>query len=263
MKKILSLVAVAAIAVSCGNNSKSRGFLQEQQADENAIAGIVVNSVDEANAASFSLEKETEFFNVFMKPGNIVEAVQNSPDIRNLDYEGKWEIVEEQYKLTLSALVDTGEEPTIIMVPKTLDKAKVEGEETEYKLEGLKLLKMELYSDNNKEFCLEESVAKDFIENMYNDELYQDERFLVCYCSPQLLKKLRDEFEYDEMEGYASWLFRSQNQDGPSERHEVIKVESEGNNWYRYDFYDMGIKDSRRIKLIKNMGDGILILDLE
>ena len=31
-------------------------------------------------------------------------------------------------------------------------------------------------------------------------------------------------------------------QDGISDRHEIIKNESLGDNWYCYDFYDKGVK---------------------
>jgi len=49
------------------------------------------------------------------------------------------------------------------------------------------------------------------------------------------------------LSGLATWDFRSDAQDGPSERHEIIKVESLGDDWYQYEFYDMGIKGSHKI----------------
>ena len=110
---------------------------------------------------------------------------------------------------------------------------------------------------------LEEDVAKNFIANMYNNRLFEDEEFLDTHCSSKLLEKLREAYDYDDSEGYASWLFRSEDQDGPSERHEIIKVESEGNDWYRYEFYDMGTKGAHRIKLLLGANDVITIDDLE
>lgn len=114
-----------------------------------------------------------------------------------------------------------------------------------------------------KEEAAVEDAAKDFIKKMYNERLFEDDQFLNAHCSPILLGKLRDAYDYDDEQGLASWLFRSEDQDGPSDRHEIIKVESEGNNWYKYEFYDMGTKGSHRIKLILGTNDEIIIDDLE
>jgi hypothetical protein len=71
------------------------------------------------------------------------------------------------------------------------------------------------------------------------------------------LKKLADDYEY-EGGGYASWDFRSGYQDGPSDRHEVISVEPQGDNWYQYSFYDMGIKGSHKIRVIQKDEDFVI-----
>ena len=115
--------------------------------------------------------------------------------------------------------------------------------------------KTEVVADND------DAAAGDFIKDMYNNRKFEDEEFLKGHCSAALLKKLGDAYEY-EGDGLASWLFRSGAQDGPSGRHEVIKVESQGDGWYLYEFYDMGVKGSHSLKLVK--GDkGFTIEDLK
>ena len=93
----------------------------------------------------------------------------------------------------------------------------------------------------------------DFITEMYNNRDFEDSDFLEKHCSPEMLKKLQDDFEY-EGGGYASWDFRSGAQDGYSDRHEVISVERQGDDWYKYEFYDMGVKESHLIKVVAKEG---------
>lgn len=108
-----------------------------------------------------------------------------------------------------------------------------------------------------------DSVARvnatiDFITDFYNSKKFEDEAFLKKHCSNQVLKKLRNDYDYDGMEGLATWDFRSLNQDGPSNRHEIISVEPQGDNWYLYKFYDMGTKGSHKIRVIQK-DDGFVI----
>lgn len=93
----------------------------------------------------------------------------------------------------------------------------------------------------------------DFITEMYNNRDFEDSDFLEKHCSPEMLKKLQDDCEY-EGGGYASWDFRSDAQDGYSDRHEVISVEPQGDDWYKYEFYDMGVKSSHLIKVVAKEG---------
>lgn len=267
MKKILTLIALVAIVVSCENKNSTQNestaqdesFINEEAAVEDATMETVVNSVGAANAARFTLNNDDEIIGVVMDLGNMATAVVRSPEIGRLFLQGKWEIVEDQYKLTLMSPGCTEDEATIIIVPKSFDKGILTGSEEEYQLKDLELLKIEKVIERS----VEENAAKDFIKKMYNERLFEDDQFLNAHCSPLLLGKLHDAYDYDDEQGLASWLFRSEDQDGPSDRHEIIKVESEGNNWYKYEFYDMGTKGSHRIKLILGTNDEIIIDDLE
>lgn len=109
----------------------------------------------------------------------------------------------------------------------------------------------------------DEAIIK-FITDMYNNTKYVDDSFLESHCSEQMLKKLQEEYDYDCYEGncYAVWLFRSGNQDGISDRNEIISVEALGGHWYRYDYYDMGYTGANKIKVIKQNG-AFIIEDVE
>ena len=65
-----------------------------------------------------------------------------------------------------------------------------------------------------------EMMFEAFITKMYNEKLYEDYDFLQKHCSPELLKKLQDAYQYD----------------------------SDG-DWYTYAAFDMGWEFSKRIKL--------------
>lgn len=95
-----------------------------------------------------------------------------------------------------------------------------------------------------------------FITDMYNYEKYYDYDFLKQHCSKSLLKKLRDAYDYvcDDGDCYAGWLFRSGAGEGPSNLHKIISVKSLGEGWFRYDFYDMGIKAANKVKVEKKGG---------
>ena len=103
-----------------------------------------------------------------------------------------------------------------------------------------------------------ETGAIAFVTEFYNKRKFEDESFLKKNCSAEVLKKLRADNDYDDG-GLATWDFRSDAQDGPSERHEIIKVEPLGDDWYQYEFYDMGIKGSHKIKLTPK--DGSYLID--
>lgn len=258
MKKILSLIAVAAIVVSCGNKNSAQEslFIQEQPAIEDAIEETVVNSVGEANAAQFYLKKDDNIpeYYVKIRPGNvvIVSPVKPTGSLSEMEFEGKWKIADAQYNLT----VYFSEEDSInIIIPQSLDKAKIEGEE-EYILFELELIKITKIEEKG----VKEDIAINFITKMYNERLFENEQFLLKHCSPELLNELREEI--DGVETYEPYLFGFY-QDGVSDRHEITKVESLGDNWYRYDFYDKGVKGACRIKLVLNPDNILKISKVE
>ena len=92
-----------------------------------------------------------------------------------------------------------------------------------------------------------------FFTDVFNERYYEDDGFAGRFCTEKLQKKLKEAYEYDDEEGYATWKFRSDAQDGPSEEYKLTKFVSEGNGWYRYDFIDMGVSGSHRIKFITHV----------
>ena len=99
-----------------------------------------------------------------------------------------------------------------------------------------------------KEGVSEEEVIA-FIEKMYNQKLYEGNKFLKKHCTKAMLKQLKNANEYEDG-GYATWLFRSEAQDGPSNKYKIISVEPLGDDWYQYYFYDMGVKGKNKVKVV-------------
>ena len=105
---------------------------------------------------------------------------------------------------------------------------------------------------------------KSFITQMYNNKLYEDYDFLQKHCSAELLKKLQDAYPYDtDGVAYATWLFRSGQQDSKSRTDDktiMLEVKADG-DWFVYTALDMGWKFTNRIK-ITNKGGEIVIEDV-
>ena len=110
-----------------------------------------------------------------------------------------------------------------------------------------------------------EDTIKSFLTKMYNDTLYEDYDFLQKHCSPELLKKLQDAYTYDSEEpAYATWLFRSGQQDikpGSDGKTMMLDIKADG-DWYVYTALDMGWKVTNRIKMISKDGK-IIIEDMD
>ena len=106
--------------------------------------------------------------------------------------------------------------------------------------------------------------VKSFITQMYNNKLYEDYAFLQKHCSAELLKKLRDAYPYDtDGIAYATWLFRSSQQDskpGADDKTIMLEVKADG-DWFTYTALDMGWEFTNRIK-ITNKGGEIVIEDV-
>ena len=105
---------------------------------------------------------------------------------------------------------------------------------------------------------------KSFITQMYNNKLYEDYDFLQKHCSAELLKKLQDAYPYDtDGIAYATWLFRSSQQDskpGADDKTIMLEVRAVG-DWFVYTALDMGWKFTNKIK-ITNKGGEIVIEDV-
>lgn len=87
-----------------------------------------------------------------------------------------------------------------------------------------------------------------FIKNMYNKEVYWDESFINTHCTKKLIKRLLNE-GYGEGD-YGAQIFRSGAEDGPSDKYGIIDVKPLGDSWYKYTYYDMGIKGANKIKVV-------------
>lgn len=98
-----------------------------------------------------------------------------------------------------------------------------------------------------------DGAIEEFFTDVFSERYYEDDGFITKYCTEELQKKLKDAYEYDGEEGYATWKFRSEAQDGPSEEYKLTKFTPEGNGWYKYEFIDMGIPGSHRIKFITHV----------
>ena len=102
---------------------------------------------------------------------------------------------------------------------------------------------------------------KSFITQMYNNKLYEDYAFLQKHCSAELLKKLRDAYPYDtDGIAYATWLFRSSQQDSkPSADDKTIMLEVRAvGDWFVYTALDMGWEFTNRIKITSKGGEIII-----
>ena len=105
---------------------------------------------------------------------------------------------------------------------------------------------------------------KSFITQMYNNKLYEDYDFLRKHCSSGLLKKLQDAYPYDtDGIAYATWLFRSSQQDskpGADDRTIMLEVKADG-DWFVYTALDMGWEFTNRIRITNKRGE-IIIEDI-
>lgn len=97
-----------------------------------------------------------------------------------------------------------------------------------------------------------DDAVKKLLTDMYNNELYQNHEWLEAHCTDKCLQYLQREYEYICEDGpcYATWKFRTDNQDGDTDEHRMISVESKGNNYYEYTFIDMGFRGKNRVKII-------------
>lgn len=112
-----------------------------------------------------------------------------------------------------------------------------------------------------------DQLASQFITDWYNNARYEDYDYLKAYCTPSMLQYLAEEYDYDCDDGdcYAGWMFRTDAQDTNSDEEQsygVIAVGNVGDGWYEYIFMDGGFRGVTRLKLLFN-GDKIMIDDLK
>lgn len=92
----------------------------------------------------------------------------------------------------------------------------------------------------------EQNQVNAFLQELYDKYVFGNDGFgdfedVTEHFSPKILTILRNEFEYDG-NGYAVWLFRTGEQDGPEDKSEVTSISTKGDGWYTVSFSDMGIK---------------------
>lgn len=114
---------------------------------------------------------------------------------------------------------------------------------------------------------VENSEDDDFVsmtlEEFYNTYVFGNKDFSKIakkVCTPRLLQYLKDGYEYECEDGecYAVWLFRSGNQDGPSDECRVLRITDEGDGWVCVSFIDMGITDATFIRFVPYNGQKLM-----
>ena len=93
--------------------------------------------------------------------------------------------------------------------------------------------------------------VKEFLIDMYNRQLFQEDTFLQVHCSEAIIQKMKDEYakKYNAV-GLAYWIFRS-DKDGEGDAYSLVSVRPEDDFWYKYTFYDNGIPGAHRVKILK------------
>ncbi len=108
----------------------------------------------------------------------------------------------------------------------------------------------------------DEADIRDFITNMYEQDLYAEKDFIETHCSKALQQYLKEQYEYDG-EGYAFWLFRTSSQDGKpgaeNVKSKVLSVTKDSEGWYHYTFTDGGWHGENKIRL--HMENGKVVMD--
>lgn len=99
-----------------------------------------------------------------------------------------------------------------------------------------------------------------FFKDMYDNNRFENYEFLKANCTKKLLGKLESAYEY-EGGGYAVWLFRTGEQDGPGAmgcKFTSLEKDQDG-NWI-VNYTDMGIKARSRF-ILKEDADGSFKID--
>lgn len=107
------------------------------------------------------------------------------------------------------------------------------------------------------------SDPEQFLKNLYTDYVFGNKNFkkIKSHFSKKIIKKLTDSYSYDG-KGYATWLFRTGYQDGPSDISSVYEIIPEAQNWFRVTYSDMGHLGVTRFK-VKMIGERVFIDDFQ
>lgn len=108
-----------------------------------------------------------------------------------------------------------------------------------------------------------EQRKMDVITDFYNTFFtsYTDENYAIkTHCTVDLrnhLNKLYKEWlsGFDGLDlpedGYATWLFKTDYQDGPSDINKLVSIIHIGGDWFKADVLDMGHECTRYLKVIE------------
>jgi hypothetical protein len=111
----------------------------------------------------------------------------------------------------------------------------------------------------------EDALIRDFITNMYENKLYNEEDFLKVHCTAKMLQYLKDQYEYDGG-GYAGYLFRTSAQDikqgAEDVKDKVLSITKDSEGWYHYTFTDGGWRGENKMKVCVENGE-VMVDELE
>lgn len=116
-------------------------------------------------------------------------------------------------------------------------------------------------SPNIKEFFqikeeYNETEGKKFLKDIYENYIFGNQDFgsiAPNICSERILQRLKEAFDYDCEDGecYAVWLFRTNYQDGPNNINIVNDIIAKDNGWFDVYYTDMGHNGKTSFKLQK------------
>lgn len=97
------------------------------------------------------------------------------------------------------------------------------------------------------------------LRNLYENYVFGNRDFSRIahdICSESLLKRLKDAYDYDCEDGdcYAVWLFRTSYQDGPEEESKVNSIVAKDQGWFDVIYSDMGLEGKTSLKLTEHHG---------
>lgn len=119
-----------------------------------------------------------------------------------------------------------------------------------------------LFAQNEKIVVIP-SQPIEFLQTLYTSYVFGTNDFeeIKSHFDNRIIKKLKDAYVYDG-DGYATWLFRTGCQDGPSDESSVLEIIPQKDNWFQVSYSDMGNKGKTRFKVKKAKGK-VVVEDFE
>ena len=100
---------------------------------------------------------------------------------------------------------------------------------------------------------------ENFLKEFYTDYIFGRQNFYDIaknVCTSNMLDLLKREYEYECEDGecYAIWIFRTSYQDGPNDISKVQEITNKGDGWYKVAYLDMGNHGETLVRLINKSG---------